>query len=141
MNQIRFRWFLTLIVLCIVGVVFSTIAIEKQIDSYIDRMKTEVNVEVINNNNNSEIVVVQEGENITVLVEDKQEEVTKTPKAMDEYVIVTSNDGLNIRRNPSVDSEKLGALNYGAKIKVIEEVGDWYRTDIGYIFKEYTIKI
>lgn len=139
MKRIEFKLFITLLVICIVGVVFSTIAIDKQIDSYIERIHTEVKVEIINNSNNK-VTVTQEDDNIKVKI-DEREEVTKTPMESDEYVLVTSNDGLNIRHKPSVESNKVGTLNYGAKIKIIEEDGDWYKTDLGYIFKEYTIKI
>lgn len=139
MKQFRFRMFITLLVLCAVGIVFSTIAIEKQIDSYIERIHTEVKIEVINNSDNN-VTVTQNENDITIKI-DERKEVTKTPVGEDEYVLVTSDNGLNIRHNPSVDSNKVGTLNYGAKIKIIEEVGDWYKTDLGYIFKEYTIKI
>ena len=139
MKQFRFRMFITLLVLCAVGIVFSTIAIEKQIDSYIERIHTEVKIEVINNSDNN--VTVTQNENDVIIKIDERKEVTKTPVGEDEYVLVTSDNGLNIRHNPSVDSNKVGTLNYGAKIKIIEEVGDWYKTDLGYIFKEYTIKI
>ena len=139
MKQFRFRMFITLLVLCTVGIVFSTIAIEKQIDSYIEKIHTEVKIEVINNSDNN--VTVTQNENDVTIKIDERKEVTKTPVGEDEYVLVTSDNGLNIRHNPSVDSNKVGTLNYGAKIKIIEEVGDWYKTDLGYIFKEYTIKI
>lgn len=139
MKQFRFKMFITLLVLCAVGIVFSTIAIEKQIDSYIERIHTEVKIEVINNSDNN--VTVTQNENDVTIKIDERKEVTKTPVGEDEYVLVTSDNGLNIRHNPSVDSNKVGTLNYGAKIKIIEEVGDWYKTDLGYIFKEYTIKI
>lgn len=139
MKQFRFRMFITLLVLCAVGIVFSTIAIEKQIDSYIERMHTEVKIEVINNSDNN-VTVTQNENNVTIKI-DERKEVTKTPIGEDEYVLVTSDNGLNIRHNPSVDSNKVGTLNYGTKIKIIEEVGDWYKTDLGYIFKEHTIKI
>ena len=44
------KLFITLFVLCIAGIVFSTIAIDQQIDSYIEELKIEV--QVINNSNN-----------------------------------------------------------------------------------------
>ena len=139
MKQFRIKMFITLFVLCVVGIVFSTIAIEKQIDSYIERIHTEVKIEVINNSDNN-VTVTQNDDDITIKI-DEQKEVTKTPVGEDEYILVTSDNGLNIRHKPSVDSNKVGTLNYGAKIKIVEEVGDWYKTDLGYIFKEYTIKI
>lgn len=135
--------FITLFVLCIAGIVFSTIAIDKQIDSYIKEMKTEVNVEIINNSDN-EVMVVQEGEDISVIINPVEEsnEVTEIDnKEQDVYGIVTSVSGLNVREQPSLDSEKVGVLEYGAEIKILGESGDWFKTNLGYVFKEYVIKI
>ena len=135
--------FITLFVLCITGIVFSTIAIDKQIDSYIEEMKAEINVEVINNSD-SEIMVVQEGEDITVIINPNEEsnEVTEIDnKEQDVYGVVTSISGLNVREQPSLDSKKVGVLEYGAEIKILGESGDWFKTDLGYVFKDFVIKI
>lgn len=135
--------FISLFVLCIVGIVFSTIAIDKQIDSYIEEVKTEVNIEVVNNSNN-EITVIQEGSDITVIIDSCEESKQVAEKDIiekDMYVTVTSTTGLNVREQPNLDSEKVGVLEYGAKVKVLEETGDWFKTDSGYIFKEYVTKI
>lgn len=135
--------FITLFVLCITGIVFSTITIDKQIDSYIEEMKTEVKVEVINNSNN-EVMVVQEGEDITVIinpVEETKQVTENDDKEQYAYGLVTSVSGLNVRKQPSLDSEKVGVLEYGAEIKILGETGDWFKTDSGYIFKEFVIKI
>jgi uncharacterized protein YgiM (DUF1202 family) len=136
--------FITLFVLCISGIVFSTIAIDKQIDSYIEEMKTEVKIEVVNNSDN-EVMIVQEGNNIIVNINPKEStpvtQEDNEEKAIEMYGIVTSEIGLNVREQPRLDSDKVGTLEYGAKVKILEEVGDWYKTDSGYIFKEYVIKI
>ena len=135
--------FITLFVLCITGIVFSTIAIDKQIDSYIEEVKTEVNIEIVNNSNN-EVIVVREEDNIKVIIDSDEEtkQVTEIDnEEEDVYVMVTSEIGLNVREQPSLDSEKVGVLEYGSKVKVLEETGDWFKTDSGYIFKEYVVKI
>lgn len=136
--------FITLFVLCIAGIVISTIAIDKEIDSYIEKMNTEVNITVINNTDDN-VTIEQEDGNIIIKVnpeKEKSSQVTKSDEdGKEEYGIVTSVVGLNVREQPTIDSEKIGALEYGAKVKILEESGDWYRTELGFIFKEYVIKI
>ena len=133
----NFNVFITLFVLCIAGIVFSTIAIDQQIDSYIEELKMEV--QVINNSNN-EIVIDQEDNNIIVnvnpIMEDKQEIETEASKG-----IVISTTGLNIRQSPTLDSNRVGVLYYGDEVNILEDCGDWYRTEDGFIFKEYVLKI
>lgn len=136
--------FITLFVLCIAGIVISTIAIDKEIDSYIEKMNTEVNITVINNTDD-DVTIEREDGNIIIKVnpeKEKSSQVTKSDEdGKEEYGIVTSVVGLNVREQPTIDSEKIGALEYGAKVKILEESGDWYRTELGFIFKEYVIKI
>lgn len=131
--------FITLFVLCIVGIVFSTIAIDKQIDSYIDEIQTEI--QIVNNSENE--VIVETIDNKTIIsinpAEDI-EEVTKEEINKEFYGLVTSTSGLNIREEPSVNSEKVGVLFYGEQVKILEDCGDWYRTENGFIFKDYVIK-
>lgn len=128
--------FITLIVLCIAGIVFSTIAIDKQIDNYIEELKTEIKIV---NNGNDEINIDHENNKIVITVnpieEEESEEVTEI------HGMVISNDGLNIRQNPSVESERIGVLEYGSEVIILEDCGDWYRIDNGYIFKDYVIRI
>ena len=128
--------FITLIVLCIAGIVFSTIAIDKQIDNYIEELKTEIKIV---NNGNDEINIDRENNKIVITVnpieEEESEEVTEIRG------MVISNDGLNIRQNPSVESERIGVLEYGSEVIILEDCGDWYRIDNGYIFKDYVIRI
>ncbi len=128
--------FITLIVLCIAGIVFSTIAIDKQIDNYIEELKTEIKIV---NNGNDEINIDRENNKIVITVnpieEEESEEITEIRG------MVISNDGLNIRQNPSVESERIGVLEYGSEVIILEDCGDWYRIDNGYIFKDYVIRI
>lgn len=136
--------FITLFVLCIAGIVISTIAIDREIDSYIEKMNTEVNITVINNTDD-DVTIEQEDGNIIIKVnpeKEKSSQVTKSDEnGKEEYGIVTSVVGLNVRERPTIDSEKIGTFEYGAKVKILEESGDWYRTESGFIFKEYVIKI
>ena len=107
-------------------------------------MNTEVNITVINNTDD-DVTIEQEDGNIIIKVnpeKEKSSQVTKSDEdGKEEYGIVTSVVGLNVREQPTIDSEKIGTLEYGAKIKILEESGDWYRTESGFIFKEYVIKI
>jgi uncharacterized protein YgiM (DUF1202 family) len=128
--------FITLFVLCLAGIVFSTIAIDKQIDNYIEELKTEIKIV---NNGNDEINIDRKNNKIVITVnpieEEESEEVTEIRG------MVISNDGLNIRQNPSVESERIGVLEYGSEVIILEDCGDWYRIDNGYIFKDYIIRI
>ena len=128
--------FITLIVLCIAGIVFSTIAIDKQIDKYIEELKTEIKIV---NNGNDEINIDRENNTIVITVNPIEEEETEEVTEIRGMVI--SNNGLNIRQNPSVESERIGVLEYGSEVIILEDCGDWYRIDNGYIFKEYVIRI
>ena len=55
-------------------------------------------------------------------------EKPKEPAAFKQYTgQVTSSNGLNVRTGPSTSYKKLGALKYGAKIKILEEKSGWGR--------------
>ena len=131
--------FITLFVLCISGIVFSTIAIDKQIDSYIEELKTEIQIV---NNSNDDVVISREDNNIIITInpiEQTEDEVIKEEPEM--HGMVTSASGLNIRQEPSVNSNRVGVLDYGVKVRILEDCGDWYRTDNGYISKEFVVRI
>lgn len=128
--------FITLVVLCIAGIIFSVIAIDKQIDNYIEELKTEIQIV---NNGNDEITVDREDNKIVIKIDPVEEE--EPEEVTEERGMVTSTDGLNIRQEPSVESERIGVLEYGAEVRILEDCGDWYRIDNGYIFKDYVIRI
>ena len=133
--------FITLFVLCISGIVFSTIAIDKQIDSYIEEMKTEIQIV---NNGDDDVVISREDNNIIITInpiEQTEDEKEVIKEEMEMYGMVTSMSGLNIRQEPSVNSNRVGVLDYGVKVRILEDCGDWYRTDNGYIFREFIIRI
>lgn len=131
------KLFITLFVLCILGIVISTIAIDKQIDAYIDEIKTEIQIV---NNTDSDIVVVREDDNIIININpgDEVEDEVIDPEVFQGKV--TSLSGLNIRQEPSVESEKVGVLEYGETVEILEDCGDWYRTENGFIFKDYVLR-
>ena len=129
------RILLTLVLTCIFGIIFSVVAIDKQIDSYIEEMKTDIVI-----NNNTDLVIdLKEEEGQMVLTIDENKEVVE--KEEYEYGIVTSQSGLNIREEATHNSDKIGTFYYGAKVRIIEDCGDWYKTDNGYIFKEFVLRI
>ncbi len=68
---------------------------------------------------------------------------TTTTKASDDrYVYVKEAEGLNLRSEASVSGELIAIMPYGAKLKVIEESGDWYKVEYeektGWCSKIYT---
>ena len=139
--NVSIKTLLTVIFLCVTGIIFSVIAIDKQIDSYIADMRAEI---VIVNNTDNYIDMEQDGGKTTVTVNPKKEEIIEENDedvSEEFYGIVTSTTGLNIRKEATVDSEKVGALYYGAEVKILEECGDWYRTENGFIFKEFVLRI
>ena len=136
--NVSLKTLLTVIFLCITGIIFSVVAIDKQIDSYIADMRAEI---VIVNNTDNYIDMEQDGEKTTVTINPKKEVVEENENTEEFYGIVTSTTGLNIRKEASVNSEKIGALYYGAEVKILEDCGDWYRTENGYIFKEFVLRI
>ena len=129
------RILLALVLTCIFGIIFSVVAIDKQIDSYIEEMKTDIVI-----NNNTDLVIdLKEEEGQMVLTIDENKEVVEKEDYY--YGIVTSQSGLNIREEATLDSDKIGTFYYGAKVRIIEDCGDWYKTDDGYIFKEFVLRI
>lgn len=51
--------------------------------------------------------------------------------------IITAHKGLNIRKNPSVNSTRVGAYVYGAVVEVFEIQGEWGLTKSGWINLTY----
>lgn len=50
--------------------------------------------------------------------------------------IVTASQ-LNIRESANTDSDKVGSLNYGARVEILEKSGSWGRTKDGWIHLDY----
>lgn len=137
----KLKLFMIIFLVCFVGIITTSFMIDKKIESYIADMKSviNINIEVINNTNDNVEVKKSDNSNIKVYINSKADsQVTEeTSNAISEEVTVTSKVGLNIRKKPTVESEKVGAYNYGERVKVIEDHGYWYKTDLGFICKRY----
>lgn len=131
-------WFIIVFVICFTGIFASTIMIDNLIDSYIEEIKTTVNIEVINNTTD-EVVVEDKNGNIKVYInsETEDEVVTETNEFEQRQVKVITDKGLNIRKEPDTSSEVVGTINYGDETTVINEVDGWYETTNGFIKSDY----
>lgn len=138
----KIKMFLALFLICFVGIIASTVMIDKQIDSYIAEMKTniDINIEIIDNTN-SNVTIEQKDNDVKVYINPNNSDEIETDKVNEEYVVIVAKSGLNIRQEPSIESEKVGIINYGEKVKILEDHGEWYKTENGFIYKDYTIKI
>ena len=132
-------WFIIVFVVCFTGIIASTIMIDNLIDSYIEEIKTTVNIEVINNTTD-EVVVEDKNGNINVYInsETEDEVVTRESTVFEQrQVKVITDKGLNIRKEPDVSSEVVGTINYGDETTVINEIDGWYETTNGFIKSDY----
>lgn len=136
----KLKMFSIIFLVCFIGIILSVFLIDRQIDKYIAEIKTnvDINIEVVNNTN-SKVTVNQNKNEIKIQLDES--ETTETTSIKTTYVKVVTESGLNIRQEPDIESEKVGTVNYGHTIKITEDCGDWYKTDFGFIYKEYTIKI
>lgn len=132
-------WFVIVFVICFTGIFTSTIMIDNLIDSYIEEIKTTVNIEIINNTTN-EVVVEDKNGNIKVYInsETEDEVVTQESTVFEQrQVKVITDKGLNIRKEPDISSEVVGTINYGDETTIIDEVDGWYETTNGFIKSDY----
>ena len=132
-------WFIIVFVICFTGIFASTIMIDNLIDSYIEEIKTTVNIEVINNTTDK-VVVEDKNGNIKVYInsETEDEVVTQESTVFEQrQVKVITDKGLNIRKEPDVSSEVVGTINYGDETTIINEVDGWYETTNGFIKSDY----
>lgn len=131
-------WFIIVFVICFTGIFASTIMIDNLIDSYIEEIKTTVNIEVINNTTD-EVVVEDKNGNIKVYINSETEDnvVTETNEFEQRQVKVITDKGLNIRKEPDISSEVVGTINYGDETTIINEVDGWYETTNGFIKSDY----
>lgn len=66
-------------------------------------------------------------------------------EAVDQYVTRYATviaDRLNVRQEQSTDSRRIGYIDYGEKVKILEQLGDWLQVQyteekIGYVAAEY----
>lgn len=123
-------------IICLIGIIVSPFIIDREIDKYIEQISTEVviNIDVVNNTNDKVSVIEDDG---TIIVTVDEEITLEEQTDLNINVRVISEVGLNIRENPTVDSEIVGTYSYGESVNVIEDEGEWYKTDRGYIYKEF----
>lgn len=134
----RLQIMLIIFLVGMTGIIFSTLMIDNIIDDYIDRMSTDIHLEVINNYENVNVDVKKNDENISIYINPKNEQVEEEVEVFEPIEgIVSSEVGINIRKEPSVDSEKIDVIPYGDKITILNEEGDWYKINSGYVYKEY----
>ena len=134
----RLQILLLIFVVCMSGIIYSTIMIDNVIDGYIDRISTNINLEINNNCNEVEVSVDRKDENVFINIDPKEEiekEIEETFESREGVII--SEIGINIRKEPSISSEKIGSISYGEKVIILDEEGDWYKIDSGFINKEY----
>ena len=132
----RLQILLLIFVVCMSGIIYSTIMIDNVIDGYIDRISTNINLEINNNCNEVEVNVDRKDENIFINIDPKEEKDIEETFESREGVVI-SKIGINIRKEPSISSEKIGSISYGEKVIIIDEISDWYNIDSGFIHKEY----
>lgn len=123
-------------IICLIGIIVSPFIIDREINKYIEQISTEVviNIDVVNNTNDEVSVIEDDG---TIIVTVDEEITLEEQTDLNINVRVISEVGLNIRENPTVDSEIVGTYSYGESVIVIEDEGEWYKTDRGYIYKEF----
>lgn len=132
-------WFVIVFVICFTGIFASTIMIDNLIDSYIEEIKTTVDIEIINNTTN-EVVIEDNDDNIKVYINSETEDEVVTQESIvfeHRQVKVITDKGLNIRKEPDISSEVVGTINYGDETTVINEVDGWYETTDGFIKSDY----
>lgn len=54
---------------------------------------------------------------------------------------ITPDVGVNIRQSPGANNKKIGKYEYGQRVSVYEVLGNWGRTDTGWICLDYAKKV
>ena len=55
--------------------------------------------------------------------------------------IVTAKSGLNIRKGPGTNYQRVGLYSYNTKITIIGDTNGWYETNKGYVSSQYVSKV
>lgn len=125
----------------LLGVFGSAFMLDNYIDNCIAKMQPNVTNEIVvnvYNNTNSKVNVEHNKDgSINVHITDKDKIDSSDNKYIPKQGIVTAKSGLNIRHGADIKSDKVGVLEYGEQITIIDETDYWYKIDRGYIFKEY----
>lgn len=88
----------------------------------------------------------------TGLIEKEENEISQTPQdnkteevvSTEKIAKITSQTGLNFRKEPSTNSDILGKFSFGSNVTVLETINDWYKVksqdgQIGYISSEFAV--
>lgn len=136
-KRIEFKMLVIVILLCIAGMISSAFLIDKYIDSYITKLQPQIKNEIVVNlyNNTKDKVTVDKDDNGNINVHINKE--NKLDKKDPKQGVVLAVSGLNIRTEPNINSDIIDALDYGAKVKILDETDHWYRIDKGFIYKDY----
>lgn len=70
------------------------------------------------------------------------EKKTTEKKAVEKKEVKTKSGkvvggALNIRMAPSLQAERVGVLDDGTKVTILEEHGDWLKIDAGYVMAKF----
>lgn len=130
------------ILISLIGIFSSAFLLDKCIDNYITKLqpqvKTEVVVNLYNNTDNKVTIDKDDKGNIDVHI-DKNKAINNNEannnKPKQGIIIATS--GLNIREKSDINSDVIGALDYGSKVNILDETQYWYKIDKGFIYKNY----
>lgn len=136
-KRVEFKMLVVVIFLCITGIITSAFLIDKYIDGYITKLrpqvKNELVVNVYNNTNNKVTVDKDDKGNINVHIDEEKKVDKKEPK----QGTILAISGLNVRTEPDINSDIINALDYGSKVKILNETKYWYQIDNGFIYKDY----
>lgn len=103
----------------------------------------------LDNRINEGIVYAQQRETSKEVQPDIEEEPAvievEEPVIVDEKIdakdlIVIARDGLNAREDASADSDIITVYPFATRFTVDTIKGDWYKTNIGYVYKEYVME-
>ena len=60
---------------------------------------------------------------------------TKAEPAKRTGTVIDGN--LNIRQEPDIESPRVGQLENGSRVAILEDAGDWFKTEHGYVMARY----
>lgn len=142
LNKTGYKVLGCIILISLIGIFGSAFMLDRYIDSCIAKLQPKVTNEIVVNvyNNTDSNVKVENGKDgtVNVHVTDKTSSISsENEKYNPKQGIITAESGLNIRNEANVKSDKVGVLEYGETVTVLNETEYWYEIDQGYIFKEY----
>lgn len=136
MRDNKKKLLLIVLILAVVGIVFSTMMLENYNKKFMEEIAKINNINVnIHNVTEQEISSNVNGDDVDIYLYKKQLE----PEVfIPEGVRITSDIGLNIRQEPTTDAPIVSVLEYGDVVIIEDKFDHWYKTKDGFIYKEYT---